>query len=247
MSDRLRHVPAGLRARPVALSLKDSLRLLRHSVRRGRHMVDRAPQAIPAPLSAVARGALADFDQLADHVNDLAGRLSHRFLDATRSDIDWDGLTLAQIETLDDAEIAFAHAAYRGLRRALRRLGAEDAVVSELRAAEAFKTSLQKLDDRFAQGAILLVELVARGTVRGAGDPTGPGGAARSEVASLALVLWLLAERDDDLDGAEELLDACCAMAGALSGDLARALALSQPGARERKLTRMIRDYVDNI
>ena len=247
MSDRLRHAPASLRARPVTLSLKDTLRMLRHSVRRGRHMVDRAPRAIPAPLSAVARGALADFDQLADHVNDLAGRLSHRFLDAARSDVDWDGLTLAQIETLDDAEIAFAHAAYRGLRRALRQLGAEDAVVSELRAAEAFKASLRSGEgDRFAQAAILLVELVARGTVRGAGDPTGPGGAAKSEVASLALVLWLLAERDDDLDSAEELLDACCAMARALSADLARALRLEE-GGREKKLARMIRDYADNI
>lgn len=248
MSDRLRHAPAGLTARPVALSLKDTLRLLRHSVKRGRHMLDDAPRAVPAPLSTVARGALADFDQLADHVNEVAARLSHRFLDAAKAGAEWDELTLAQIETLDAAEIAFAHAAYRALKGALRRLGAENAIVSELRAAEAFKAALQKGEgDRFVQAAHLVIDLIARGAVRGASEPTGTDGAAKAEVANLALVLWLLAERDDDLDGAEDLLDACCAMARALSPDLARTLRLGQPGAREKKLARLIRDYVDNI
>ncbi|MEM7567932.1 MAG: hypothetical protein AAF321_11945, partial [Pseudomonadota bacterium] len=216
MSDRRRHVSADLRARPAALSLKDTLRLLRHSVRRGRGLIDMAPDAIPAPLGSVARGALADFDHIADQVNDFAGRISHRFLDARTLEGPWDDLTLEQIETLDVAEIAFAHAAYRTLSRALRSLGAEDALISELRAAEAFKASIQEAGgDRFAQTAHLVLAMNAKGVVRGAGEPIAEGSASRAEIATLALALWLVAERDDGLDGAEELLDACTAMARA--------------------------------
>lgn len=243
MSDR-RQALSSLRRREVVLSLKDTLRLLRYSVRRGRSMIDAAPSAIPAPLGAVARGALSDFDQVADRVNDMAGYLSHRFLDAVPDGAD--DITLAEIETLDTAEIAFAHAAYRALKRALRHLGADDALVSEVRAAEAFKAAIQaRVGDRIAQAAALALGLIERGAIRGASAQVR-GGATKAQVATFALALWLLAERDDDLDGAEELLEACCAMAAALSGDLARAMA-HEGASRERALTRLVSAYVDNI
>ncbi len=248
MSDRLRHASAGLRARPAVLSLKDTLRLLRHSVRRGRGLIDTAPDAIPAPLGSVARGVLADFDQIADQVNGFAGRLSHRFLDAHMPEGPWDDLTLAQIETLDAAEMAFAHSAYRTLSRSLRTLGADAALISELRAAEAFKASIQEAEgDRFKQAAHLVLAMNARGVVRGAGEPIAKGSASRAEIATLALALWLIADRDDELDGAEELLDACTAMARALAPDLAQVLAREDGTIREKVLGRLIADYSDNI
>lgn len=222
----------------ATLPLKDALRMLRFTVKRGRSLLDKPLAPVPSPISAVARAALRDFDQFADRVNDVAAGLSHRFLDSGDPGR-LRAATLEDIENIGEAEIVFAQAAYRGLTCALRHLGANEGLVSEVRIAEAYKTVIQSgvtEGDRFSIAAALMQELVQRKVVRDLiPAPTRETGGQETEdreaaglteaelakVSIFALILWFLVEREGNQDDVEALLLTCCDVARALEADLA--------------------------
>lgn len=237
----------------ATLPLKDALRMLRFTVKRGRSLLDKPLAPVPSPISAVARAALRDFDQLADRVNDVAAGLSHRFLDSGDPGR-LRAATLEDIENISEAEIVFAQAAYRGLTCALRHLGANEGLVSEVRIAEAYKTVIQSgvtEGDRFSIAAALMQELVRRKVVRDlisvpgqatAGlEAAGLTEAELAKVSIFALILWFLVEREGDQDDVEALLLTCCDVARALETDLAE-----RCGDVER-LRDLFAAYVDKI
>ncbi len=232
----------------ATLPLKDALRMLRFTVKRGRSLLDKPLAPVPSPISTVARAALRDFDQFADRVNDVAAGLSHRFLDSGDPGR-LRAATLEDIENIGEAEIVFAQAAYRGLTCALRHLGANEGLVSEVRIAEAYKTVIQSgvtEGDRFSIAAALMQELVQRKVVRDL--LSGPDQEAASlteaelaKVSIFALILWFLVEREGDQDDVEALLLTCCDIARALESDLAE-----RCGDVER-LRDLFAAYVDKI
>lgn len=237
----------------ATLPLKDALRMLRFTVKRGRTLLDKPLAPVPSPISAVARAALRDFDQFADRVNDVAAGLSHRFLDSGDPGR-LRAATLEDIENIGEAEIVFAQAAYRGLTCALRHLGANEGLVSEVRIAEAYKTVIQSdvTDrDRFFIAAALMQELVQRKVVRdlisapsqetGDQEAAGLTEAELAKVSIFALILWFLVEREGDQDDVEALLLTCCDVARALEADLAE-----RCGDIER-LRDLFAAYVDKI
>ncbi|WP_422368217.1 hypothetical protein [Pelagibius sp.] len=222
--------------------------MLRFTVKRGRSLLDKPLAPVPSPISTVARAALRDFDQFADRVNDVAAGLSHRFLDSGDPGR-LRAATLEDIENIGEAEIVFAQAAYRGLTCALRHLGANEGLVSEVRIAEAYKTVIQSgatEGDRFSIAAALMQELVQRKVVRDL--LSGPDQEAASlteaelaKVSIFALILWFLVEREGDQDDVEALLLTCCDIARALESDLAE-----RCGDVER-LRDLFAAYVDKI
>lgn len=222
--------------------------MLRFTMRRGRSLLDKPLEPIPAPISKVARAMLSDFDEIADKVNDVAAGLSHRFLDLREAGR-WSTATLEEIENIGEAEIAFAQAAYHGLTRALRHLGAEEGLVSEVRTAEAYKAAIQSgaaESDRFILAAALLQEMVRRGVIRDvlpapAVEDEGLDEPALARIAILALILWFLAERQGDEGDAEALLLTCCDVARALKTDLDDSLEDST------RLRDLIAAYADKI
>ncbi|NIA68702.1 hypothetical protein HBA54_08870 [Pelagibius litoralis] len=230
------------------LPLKDALRMLRFTVKRGRTLLDKPLAPGPSPISGMARAVLNDFDQIADRVNDVAAGLSRRFLDTDESGRLYSA-TLADIENIGEAEIVFAQAAYHGLTRALRHLGTTEGLVSEVRMAEAYKAAVQSgaaEKDRFALAAALMQELVKRGVVRDLLSGSTEEGDCLTEtdlakVAIFALILWFLVDRQDDEDDAEGLLLTCCDMARALKSDLAESLDDAE------RLQDLIAAYVDKI
>ncbi len=232
----------------ATLPVKDALRMLRFTMKRGRTLLDRPLAPVPSPISEMARTVLRDFDQVADRVNDIAAGLSHRFLDSGDPGR-LRAATLEDIENIGEAEIVFAQAAYRGLTCALRYLGANEGLVSEVRIAEAYKTAIQSGaadKDRFAIAAALMQELVQRKVVRDLLSGPGPEGDSLAEaelanVSVFALILWFLVERETDQDDVEALLLTCCDVARALEPDLAE-----RCGDTDR-LRELFANYVDKI
>lgn len=233
---------------PVAgatLPIKDALRMLRHTMRIGRARLGEPPAPMPGPVDTVARRVLDEVDHVAGQINAVAAGLSHRLLDAepvARSP------TLEEIVGRTDPAVTFAAAAYRGTTRALRLLGACDGLVSETRAAEAFRAALRETGpgDRYALAAAIAHGFGRRHVVINvlALPETAPEGLSGVEIGRLAVfavMLWLLADRlpeDEDPDG---LLAAACAMARALSDDLARA------GWTREAIGALLRAYADHI
>ncbi|WP_299394234.1 hypothetical protein [Pelagibius sp.] len=231
------------------LPLKDALRMLRFTMKRGRGFLDTPLDPIPSPISDVARSVLRDFDQIADRVNDMAAGLSRRFLDSGGGE-SLSTATLEDIEHIGHAEIAFAQAAYHGLTRALPHLGASEGLVSEVRSAEAYKAAIQSgaaEKDRFALAAALMQEMVDRGVIRDLlpaareeeGEPLTEE--ELEKLAIFALILWFLAERQDGPEDAEALLLTCCDMAEALKTEVTECL-----GDAER-LRALLSAYADKI
>lgn len=232
----------------ATLPLKDALRMLRFTMRRGRTLLDKPLSPAPSPISDVARAVLSDFDQIADRVNDVAAGLSHRFLDAGDPGR-LRAATLEDIENIGEAEIVFAQAAYRGLTCALRYLGADEGLVSEVRIAEAYKTAIQSDAgdrDRFAIAAALMQEMVRRKVVRDLlSAPTAEDGdlaeTALAKVSIFALILWFLVEREGDQDDVEGLLLTCCDLAQALEAEL------DERCEDAERLRALIAAYVDKV
>ncbi len=234
----------------TTLPVKDALRTLRHTLLRGRTALEAPLDPLPSPLGSVARGVLSDVDSLAGRVSGVAESLTEHFLDSR-----WRSLpqaaTLEDIQHTDEPDIAFAQAAYRVLTRAMHYLGGVEALVSEMRAAEAYRAAERSplaRQDRFGFSAALVAELRRRRVVASVvaaaggqrGDRTDPSVV---DVAVFALALWLLTDRDDDGDweAAESLLQTCCDIAWALRVDVAQRLASPE------RLRDLLAAYVDKV
>jgi hypothetical protein len=204
----------------AALPLKDALRALRFGLRRARTLIDPAHAPGPEPLAALAGRVLAEADHIAAEVDRVASRIGRDLLDGSAD-------APPPLDALEDGrevEAAFGAAANRALVRAARYLGAEDALASETRAAEAFRAARADTGPAARQAARLFAELTGRRALLSvAGAPAGPAGVDIEQVAPFALVLWTLADRGDAPEDEEALLLACCDFARALGPDVAAA------------------------
>lgn len=243
-----------VKTHPATLSVKDALRAVRFEMYRGRTFAKRRSVTLGAPIGDVARAIVSEVDGVATRVNNVAGGMSRRFLEAPFA-VDQDAVAFDEIVSIDRAEIAYAQAAYRPLSQAFGYLGAEAVLVSEAAAAGAYASVMGGSElggselggDHFRQAAALVDEMLRRRVIRRVLIHEGGQTASLAEadmpmVAVFALALWLLAERqavaDDDND---TLLFACCDVAVALKDDIRERLG-DRPALRT-----LIAAYADKV
>lgn len=209
----------------AALLLKDALRGARFALRRGRDLME-PPAPTPAPVGDAARVALAGVDRLAFGVEDVARKLSRALFDLEAS-TDGPAPILTRLRAQPAAELVFAQLAYRGAARALRRFGAQYAMVSEATAADCFGALGGGPGDAPARAARLYRALRSNGFIHDVVGRPADGADLSSDrfeaLTIFSVLLWMLAEPGAEPDRGDGVLADCCDLVGALSDELREA------------------------
>lgn len=192
-------------ASPDLAGLRDALRGLRFALRRGGERISEAPiPALPAPAGQFAEVALRHGGELVKEMDRFASAVAKSLLTSGRET----DARMSQIVTGRNGAELFANASYTALKRALDRLGADDALISESAARNAFLHAAPMIgvQSEAEVAAELTVQLLDLDAIRGA-----------SEVAPLAIfamLLWLQSDRPETEDRAsfEAAVDLACAI-----------------------------------
>ena len=215
-----------LRPRPpatAALPLKDTLRALRLTLRKGRDLLPPLHDELPRPLKDVANTVLHGVDVIGEEVESVTSKAAHELLD-TKKQLDEEAMLGARPGGNGASEAAFAEAAYHALSHALGLLGAEGYLVSEVSAAEAYRAAARSgagKQSRHDQAARLMAAMIDRQVVRRLSSGSDELGGTAARQALFACALWLIAPagersgRDED-----ERLAICVEVASALGPDL---------------------------
>lgn len=223
---------------PDPLPLREALRVLRHGFRRGRRVLrDTVPvDILPRPAARLAGGLFHRLDSLAQGFDEATTGLARRLLveDAPVP-------SLADLASGPESQAAFASALYAGLRTVLRRLGDEEAFVSEALARKAYVGVAGASGDPASVAAELALSLLAEQVVRDISVPRDLPGDAVAPVAVVGVLLWMMSDRQEG--EAEESLAAATDLALALSAEISAA-------ARARDLKRLasiFREFASHV
>jgi len=180
---------------PQATQLKDVLRALRYTLRKGRDtMREKAPRRLPTPASGIALSALDEIEVLARNVDQLACNFAHTVLGGSTSNYP----DLRQIIASSNPENEFAVSYYEVMKVVLARLGAKRALVSESSGKRAF-ARLGRGQEVVEMAARLTLQLISEGSVAidklDERSPVNPPTA--NAVAVFAGLLAMLAESED--------------------------------------------------
>lgn len=218
----MRDLRTDRRLSAVTLLLKDALRSARFTLRRGRDLME-PPAPTPAPVGEAARAVLASVDLIALRFDDMARAIGGALLDLDAR-TDGPAPILTRLRGRPGDQLVFAQLAYRGGLRALKRLGARDAMLSEANAAAAFLAVGRSAGDPPSRAAGLFRALRAGGFVRDvARRPAGRLDVTSDDVEALtifAVVLWMLAEPGAEPTRGDAVLIDCCDLALALQEPL---------------------------
>lgn len=175
--------------------LKDVLRSLRYSLRKGRDTVkETAPRRLPAPASEITLSTLREIEILAHNVDQFVCKVAHSVFSATATN----SKRLRQIVVSSRPEYEFSTAFYETMKRVLSYLGATRALVNQgagLRAYGRFADS----QDIYQLAAQLTLHLSLDGSIT-IDQLDDRSSLTRSEtivVGVFAGMLSLLAEADD--------------------------------------------------
>ena len=216
-----------MRTSATSLSLKDILRETRFFAYRVRSFARGQSNIFGSTVGRFARMSIRGFDSLASRVNESASTMSHQYLDAPI--ILPDGpVRLDEILKSESPAVAFAQETYRPLGLALEYFGAEAAFLSESKAAEAYRASVESQgpdSDRLDMAVALFGEMlrlrVIRRVLASNAQTTELSDDEFQPIVLFALMLWLLAEDQPGLSSAEkETIVACCDLAMALKDEL---------------------------
>ena len=193
---------------PQTTQLKDALRALRYSLRKGRDTVRlSAPRSLPPPVSGIALSALDQIEVLARGVDHFACDVAHTVLGNTVPK----SASLSEIAASSNPELEFSAAYYEVMKLVLRRLGAERALVYQSAARRAF-ARFSGAHDVFELAAQLTLHLADNESIIvDRTDERSP--VDRSEVAAVAAFAGLLslladsnnANRDEVIFAATDL------------------------------------------
>lgn len=207
----------------IALPIKDALRGVRSGMTAGRIAVEPLRGALPAP----ARGLIGELISSADFfVNefDKASSLMARNLFGDGPVWQRDGCwSLGQLAARPDGEMIFGPLAYGVLLAAYQRFADTESLVSEARAASAFRTAVDASQgDQVRLPSELLVAMQDEEVIHGSPftDRIDPEAA---RLSFTAFVLWLLIDRTSDADD-NDLLDVCCDAARYVDARIASSL-----------------------
>ncbi len=215
--------------RPDPMPLREALRGLRHVLRRGGEALRDTvtPDAMPQPAADVVGEVLREVAHLTRGVDEATSGVLQRVLGGQVPP----GVSLRDLAEGEAAAAVFGAACYAALDRAVARLGAEGAFVSEATCRAAWAALPSGATSPEAHAAALTHRLVAARAVRGipadAALRVGPD--ALVSVAVFAVMLWLLSDRPEGEDS--EALEASVDLAIGISGEITRAVAATGPAA----------------
>ncbi|WP_141514357.1 hypothetical protein [Rhizobium sp. M1] len=180
---------------PQATQLKDVLRSLRYTLKKGRDTVkETAPRRLPAPASGIALSALSELEVLARNVDHFVCDFAHSVLSdpATNSE------NMREIVSSARPDHKFSVAYYQTMKLVLSRLGAKRALVSQTAGRRAF-ARLGHSQDVFELAAQLTLQLADDGsiTIDQLDDQSPVAHSRVIVVAIFAAMLSLLTETDD--------------------------------------------------
>lgn len=199
--------------------IMDGLRTLRYVARQvRRHTKAFGPdRVLPEPFSRPARSMLEQVDGVTTMIGQQTEDVLRRVLKGGHG-------PAQSLDTLvkdRNAVEAFSRTVYGGLRTALGQLGAEEALVLESAAQQAFRATLAEMTpDQEAFAARLYAHLMAKRVVRDVADSDTTTAPARDipAIAVFAVVLWLICDRDATED--DDLIHACTSLALGLRDDI---------------------------
>ena len=180
---------------PQTTQLKDALRVLRYTLRKGRDTVrETAPRRLPAPASGIALSALNEIEVLARNVDHFVCNVAHSVLGNSTTN----SVSLREISVSERPEHAFSAAYYETMKLVLSHLGAKRALVNQSAGRRAF-ARFAGSKDVFELAAQLTLHLADDGSIAiDKLDDRSP--VTRSEtnvVAVFAGLLSMLAQSDD--------------------------------------------------
>lgn len=191
--------------------LKDVLRSLRYTLRRGRDAVKAtAPRRLPAPASEIALSALGEIEVFARNVDQIACKLAHSVVDDS-----------ARIKSFSEViasarpQYEFSIAFYETTKIVLSRLGAKRTLINQSAALRAFGRTAAS-QDVYRLAAELMLHVADEGsiTIDQVDDRSVMTRSGLIVVAVFAGMLSLLAEQNDA--GREAMIFAATDMAAAL-------------------------------
>ncbi|MDK4737071.1 hypothetical protein [Rhizobium sp. CNPSo 3490] len=189
--------------------LKDVLRSLRYTLRRGRDTVKAtAPRRLPGPASEIALSALGEIEVFARNVDQIACKLAHSVVEDSAK-----FKSFSEVIASSRPQYEFSIAFYATMKIVLSRLGAKRTLIHQSAALRAFgqTTGFQDVYQLAAQLTLHLADERSITIDQVDGLSTRAGLAV---VAVFAGMLSLLAEQDDA--GREAMIFAATDMAAAL-------------------------------
>ncbi|WP_413712552.1 hypothetical protein [Rhizobium sp. Rhizsp82] len=175
--------------------LKDVLRSLRYSLRKGRDTVkETAPRRLPAPASAVTLSTLREIEILAQTVDQFVCKVAHSVFSSTATN----SKSLRQIVGSSRPEYEFSVSFYETMKRVLSYLGATRALVNQGAGWRAYSRFADSQDiHQLAAQLTLHLSLDGSITVDQLDDRASLTRSGTVVVGIFAGMLSLLAEADD--------------------------------------------------
>ncbi|MBB3919531.1 MULTISPECIES: hypothetical protein [Rhizobium] len=196
---------------PQTTHLKDVLRSLRYTLRRGRDTVkETAPRRLPAPASEIALSALGEIEVLARNVDQLACKLAHSVLEDSAK-----LKSFREVIASSRPQYEFSVAFYETMKLVLSHLGAKRTLINQSAALRAFVRTAAS-QDVYQLAAQLTLHLADEGLIT-VDQLEDRSPVARPEIIVVAVfagMLSLLAESDDA--GREVMIAAATDIAVAL-------------------------------
>ena len=194
---------------PQMTQLKDVLRSLRYTLKRGRDTLkETAPRRLPAPASGIALSALSEIEVLARNVDHFVCNFAHSVLSDSSTNFE----SMREIASSSQPDYKFSVAYYDTIKLVLSHLGAERALVNQSAGRRAF-VRLARSQGVFELAAQLTLYLAGDGsiTIDQLDDRSPVAGSRTIVVAVFAAMLSLLVESDDA--GKEEMIFAATDLA----------------------------------
>ncbi|OWV81706.1 hypothetical protein ATY77_00165 [Rhizobium sp. R634] len=140
---------------PRTTQLKDVLRSLRYTLKKGRDTVkETAPRRLPTPASGIALSALGEIEVLARNVDHFMCNFAHSVLSDSAADTEG----LREIAASSRPDYKFSVAYYQTMKLVLSHLGAKRALVRQSAGRRAF-VRLSQSQDVFELAAQLTLHL----------------------------------------------------------------------------------------
>ncbi|NBE06973.1 hypothetical protein [Paragemmobacter ruber] len=228
-------------APPDAAPLREALRGIRFLLRRGGATVadTLTLDALPDPAAGLAKRMIREVEGLARSVDEAASAAAKGVLGGHDNPAE----KLDEIVGHSSAAAEFGRAIYTALDAVLRRIGVDDAFISEMSARAVFAAWRQDHPHGQPQdwAADLTLRLLAARVIRGA-VPAGSGSIGRVEpVAVFAVLLWLQSDRSESEN--EAVLEAAADIALARATEIAATIGSGDQG----RIAALYRKYVDHV
>lgn len=243
MAERRHILPRG---RQLALPARDILRGAYAIVRKATSRLEPLGGRLPSPLRGMAKDMSSALGGFAQQARDLAYSTGAEMRRGNGGSKDRSA-ELAVIMDRDDAAALFAKTFARGLSYGFERLNSDRYIVSEVLSANTYRSVARKVDapddpyERAAQLFLALDRNQAVGIAPGTGIGMGPADSGPVAIASFAVLLWMLVERDAPRDNEDEILAICVDVSVSLEQEI------SEASEDEAELARLFSAYVSAI